>query len=179
MSSTHQAAALHLPPVNGHLGHASVDASKLMARVISHFEILVGAGWTPTEIAQRYGLSASLVYKLLNGGVDYSALAVREVLGIHTQEVRLVVLVDPASPPLPPIVFMGAALPVGLTLQEVADLAGCTLRTVQRYVRRGRIEIAELVPGRSKFHRLARVADSEARRWAGWYRSKEAKRGKA
>lgn len=146
-----------------------------------HFNLLIDAGWKLREIGDRYGLSAALVHRIAHGQIDYSAPAVLGVLDIPTVEVRAVVRLAPGAPPPPPILFLDAtgaqATAPGLSLPEVAELAGCVLRTVQRYVERGAIPIVELVPGRPKSHRLARVPEHEARAWAAWYRAKEAKRG--
>jgi excisionase family DNA binding protein len=49
-----------------------------------------------------------------------------------------------------------------LTLDETAELVGVHRRTVEREIRRGRLEVVRIAAGR-----LVRVREAEARRWAG------------
>ena len=137
---------------------------------------------TPTDLAHALGLHPADVHKLLKPEARpvYSARIIRAVLGLDTQETRVVFRVAADCPPLPklmtadePLVFdesgwhLGNAVP-GLTLQAVADLADCTDRTTQRYARRGLLPTVELAGRRF-------VPEADARAWIEWYRAKEGK----
>lgn len=177
--------SLDLPAVNGHLGGISEPflmtlrpLPDLMAQSAQFCQTLIDAGWKQHEVAVRFGLSDAMVHKLIHGQLQYSAPVIEAVMGIRTQEIRLVVPVVASTPPLPGILAVDTALtPIGdgawaiaphpgYTLREVATMKGCSLRTIQRRLKDGTLPYYEAVPGRPASHRIARIPDSpELRAW--------------